>query len=106
METPEKSSKILSCKLIGSELQKHKREVLNALKAKVLERQEVANGYQYTFDGSDELLEQLFQFIKTERACCSFFTFELSVKDNASPALLTITGPDGAKEFITAALNL
>ncbi len=106
MQGLETKDKKVACKLTSPELQKRKKEVLASLKAKVVEKEEVANGYQYKFDGSNELLDELVQFIKTERACCNFFTFQLTIEDNASPVVLTISGPDGAKEFIESEMGL
>ncbi len=75
------------------------------LSVNVLERKEVANGYQYFFKGSDNMLDDLITFVKTERACCDFFTFKLSVEDEATNVVLTITGPKGAKEFINTEME-
>ena len=87
-------------------MKKYKAEVIALLKANVLERKELANGYRYSFNGSDQTLDDLIAFIKAERACCSFFTFHLSVEDEASNVTLAITGPEGTKEFINAEMDL
>jgi hypothetical protein len=50
------------------------------LKALVIGRNELANGYGYEFDATDEILDKLNAFIKTERLCCDFFTFQLTVE--------------------------
>ena len=101
-----KQDKVVSCKLTSPELQKRKAEVIALLKANVLERKEVTNGYQYSFKGFDKILDDLVSFIKTERACCDFFTFKLAIEDEATNVLLTITGPKGAREFINAEMEL
>jgi hypothetical protein len=44
-------------------------------------------------------------FIKTERQCCDFFTFGLSVP-KYNYIWLNITGPAGAKDFIRVELEL
>jgi hypothetical protein len=101
-----KKSKVVACKLTSPEMQKRKAEVLAVLKLKVIDRQELANGYKYQFEGSDTLLDQVIAFIKSERACCDFFTFDLSVSDKQSNIWLSITGPEGAKEFIKMEMDL
>jgi hypothetical protein len=98
--------KVVACKLTSPEMQKRKQEVLAVLKSKVLARQDLANGYKYKFAGSDDLLDQVITFIKSERACCDFFTFDLSVSDNQSYLWLSITGQDGAKDFIKTEMDL
>ena len=101
-----RKDKAVACKLTSPELQKRKAEVIASLKSKVVERKELENGYQYSFKGSDEMLDELVSFIKTERACCGFFTFHLSVEDEEANVVLTISGPKGAKEFIDAEIEL
>lgn len=101
-----KESTILSCQLTSDEFRKRKEEVLDVLKAKIVNRQELKNGFKLTFSGSDSTLAELTDFIRTERACCAFLTFSLTVQDRASHILLSITGPKGAKEFIVEEMNL
>ncbi|HEV7329448.1 MAG TPA: hypothetical protein VGN63_00255 [Flavisolibacter sp.] len=99
------ATKVLGCKLTTPELRKRKTEVLSSLKAKMTERIELEDGFQYSFAGSDTILEEIIQFIKTERACCTFFSFQVIVKDEDSPIMLQITGPEGAKQFIVSELE-
>jgi len=98
--------KAVACKLTSVELQKRKQQVLASLKSKVKQKTELSNGYIYRFDGSDTLLVELINFIQTERACCNFFTFQLLIEDAESPVFLTISGPEGAKEFINTEMDL
>jgi hypothetical protein len=101
---PLETMKTVSCKLTTPELQERKMNVIAELKKLVLSRQELANGYRYTFDVSDEILDKLTTFIKTERMCCDFFTFQLTVEENV--ATLTLTGPEGTKEFIEHEIDI
>jgi hypothetical protein len=100
METTKK----LTCKLTTPELQKRKATVIAELKALVLNRQELDNGFSYKFESKDEILDKINVFIKTERMCCDFFTFQLTVEEN--DALLNITGPEGTKEFLKDEVDL
>lgn len=101
-----KKDKVIACKLTSPELQKRKNEVIALLKQHILEHKEITNGYQYTFKGSDNMIDDLVSFIKTERACCSFFSFNLQIEDSESHIQLTITGPEGAREFISSEMGL
>lgn len=96
--------KAIVCKLTTPELQTRKSTVIAELKALVLEKKELFNGYSYSFEGTDENLDRLNTFIKTERMCCDFFTFQLTVDENK--ALLMITGPEGAKKFLHEEVDL
>jgi hypothetical protein len=98
------SPKSITCKLTTPELQKRKATVIADLKTLVLERTELQNGFSYKFNATDTILDNLTEFIKTERMCCDFFTFQLMVEDQT--AFLSITGPNGAKEFLKQEVDL
>ena len=96
----------LTCKLTMPELKQRKETVIKSLKSQILMKKELKNGYSYKFGGTDKMIDELAEFVKTERMCCSFFTFNLSFCGDKSEAILEITGPKGAKEFIKTELEL
>ena len=96
-----KSKPAVVCKLTTPELQERKRTVIAELKALVLERQEFENGVRYKFAGSDKNVDLISSFIKTERMCCSFFTFKFTVADEENYGWLELSGPEGTKQFIS-----
>lgn len=96
----------MACQLTTPELQKRKATILESLRKQVKEKKELANGYAYRFEGSDKMVDELAEFIKTERECCDFFTFNLSVSGDKSEAWLELKGAEGAKEFIASELEL
>lgn len=104
-EQEEHGSVQLSCQLTSVELQKRKTTVLANLKEKMLSKEEIENGYVFKFSGSDELLDELIEFVKTERTCCNFFKFNLSISGDKSETWLELTGPKGAKQFIVTELG-
>lgn len=71
---------------------------------RALERLELPEGYAMRFSQDD--LEAIARFIANERLCCPFLQFELSVKPDAGPLWLQITGPQGAREILEAELRL
>jgi len=81
-------------------LQQRKKTVVAELKNVLLEKIELENGFSYKFNGSDEMLDILNSFIKTERLCCDFFVFNLKISSHDSFAWLELTGPEGVKKFI------
>lgn len=95
----------LSCKLTTPELQQRKRTVISNLKQLLLEKQELANEYSYRFADSDPMIDLVTDFVKTERLCCEFFHFNIAVS-NDNALWLTITGPEGVKNFIATELEL
>jgi hypothetical protein len=100
------SDNTLSCKLSSEELQTRKETVLEDLKKKVIEKKELSNGYSFKFEGSDKVIDELTEFVKTERSCCSFFVFTLSFSGDGKEAWLSLTGPEGTKEMIAEELGL
>lgn len=104
-EAKNKSSKI-TCKLTSPELQKRKETVLASLKKQVLEKKELKNGYAFKFNGTDKIIDELTEFIKTERECCSFFTFNLSISGDKSEVWLELISKDGGKDFINSEMGL
>jgi len=95
----------LSCKLTSGELRERRETVIASLKAQVTQKQELKNGYAFKFPGSDQVLNELNEFIKTERECCDFFTFNLTISGDKSEAWLELTGAEGVKEFISEELG-
>lgn len=104
--TAKNTSLEMSCKLTTPELRQRKETVMANLKRQVTEKRELQNGMAFKFPGTDKVLDELTEFIKTERACCDFFTFALSVSGDKSEAWLELTGAEGVKEFIISELGL
>lgn len=96
----------LTCKLTSPELRVRKETVIKSLKSQCLQKEELTNGYSYKFVGSDKMVDELTEFVKTERACCDFFIFNLSISGDKTEAWLEITGPKGAKDFIRTELEM
>jgi hypothetical protein len=101
-----KTAKEPVCKLTSPELRERKETVIASLRKKVLEKKELSNGYAFKFGGSDEMLDELTTFIKAERQCCDFFTFNLQISGDQSELWLELTGAEGAKDFIRTELEL
>jgi hypothetical protein len=100
------NSKEVSCKLTSDELMQRKATVLESLKKQVLESKELTDGYAFKFPGTDAVVDELTEFIKTERSCCDFFVFGLSISGDKSEIWLNLTGPEGAKEMIKTEMGL
>ena len=94
-----------SCKLTSPELQQRKATVIEHLKKEILETRELNNGYAYKFPGTDQMIDELTAFIKTERECCDFFTFTISAAGDKSVVWLELTGEEGVKDFIKSELE-
>ena len=90
----------IACTLTSEDLRRRKETVLASLRSKIAERTEFEDGYSFVFPGNDAVMDELVEFIKTERECCKFFQFDLSVSGDKSGIQLRLTGPQGVKDFI------
>jgi hypothetical protein len=95
---------LIACKLSTPELQQRKATVIAGMRRQILERSTLEDGIAFKFNGTDQMLDELLAFIKTERACCSFFSFTLSIESHH--VWLTICGPEGVNVFIASGLEL
>ncbi|MFL5766022.1 MAG: hypothetical protein ACJ77K_18905 [Bacteroidia bacterium] len=95
----------VSCKLTSADLQKRRETVLSLLKSKTIEERELPNGYSFRFDNTDEMIDTLTDFVKSERQCCDFFNFTINIKNDGT-LWFDLTGPQGAKEMIGSELGL
>jgi hypothetical protein len=96
----------LTCKLTSPELQRRRETVIASLKTKLEEKKELKNGFAFKFPGNDQMVDELTEFIKTERECCDFFTFKLSISGDKNKTWLEMSGPDGVKDFLTRELGM
>lgn len=99
-------SKELSCRLTTPELDQRKATVLASLRKQILEQKELENGYAFKFPGNDKMIDELTEFAKTERNCCDFFTFNISITGDKNFVWMEIVGPKEAKQFIKTELEL
>lgn len=57
------------------------------------------NGYEFLFPYTTQL-SKLAEFISKEKMCCPFLEFTLKIEPNEKPVSLTLTGPEGTREFL------
>lgn len=81
-------------------IETHQLNTANSLISAATEKQEVLDGFVYTFKGDEQTLGKLFNFISYHRTALPLFRFELSIQDLKSSIRLKITGPDGTKEVL------
>ena len=69
-------------------------------------REAVPDGYRLTFAPSSLALREIAAVIDAERQCCRWLRFSLDVASNGGPSVLTLSGPEGAREFLAALFDL
>ena len=65
---------------------------------------ELPDGYTLRFAGDTATFTQLCAFLREERQCCPFFTFELLIAPDLGPLSLSLRGSPAVKAFIRDAL--
>jgi hypothetical protein len=66
--------------------------------------EELDNGHRLTFAATDEAVAIILKTVTSERHCCQFLRFQITVEPGGGPIVLELTGPHGTKEFVAALL--
>lgn len=69
------------------------------------EAQELEEGYAFRHSSEAGLLVALAEYVSLERLCCPFFDFAIEVGHERDEVWLSITGPEGAKGILEAAMG-
>jgi hypothetical protein len=90
------ASPILACNIqaIGAAERPRYRELVSRLRAAILDREELADGYSYSLDSANIKPREVAEWICLERLCCPFLNFELEA------FRLTMRGPEGVKAVL------
>jgi hypothetical protein len=88
--------------MLSAAEREHKDAIGGHLAAARLGIRELPDGYEFQFPGDTATLQQLNDWLATERLCCPFFTFDLHMASEHGPIALRLTGPKGVKAFIKA----
>jgi hypothetical protein len=96
---------VLVCSLTNVEM-KERMKTIEKFKSLIKEKKEIENGMVFQFEGNNKNLEEILDLMKLERQCCSFLTFDLKVQKESKPIQLTISGPEGTKDFLNYELGL
>jgi hypothetical protein len=89
----------LVCRLTPAELEA-RIEDNSPLLTRVRAMRELPDGYRFAFSADPDGIPDLVGFILAERACCPFFTFELTFPAPHQEIWLTVRGREGVKEIV------
>ena len=92
--------------LSPAERKRHFEELGPALLALKTGVRELPNGYGFRFPGDAKTIQVAAEWAAGERACCPFFDIDLQLERDGGPFWLTLTGSEGAKQFIEANVPL
>ncbi len=89
----------LACSLTAAEL-RVRGEESGSLFARALSVHELPDGYSFAFPAGEDDARDLLGFVLAERACCPFFTFELTFASPHQSIQLAVRGREGVKEIV------
>ena len=94
----------LACSLTDVAQRERQQTLQREVFSGVREVRELADGTAVRFPGGGAWVTRLTDFIRFERDCCPFFTFELHCEPRHGPLWLHLRGPAGVKEFVATLL--
>lgn len=95
----------IACSLTTPELRAREQAIQREVLGGLAEVRELPDGYALRFPGDAAWLATLAEFIRFERECCPFFTFELRCEPRQGPLWLQLRGPEGVKGFVGGLLG-
>jgi hypothetical protein len=111
MNTEARSSKnepTVACDLMA--MDSEQRERYQALRRRLSddfqEARELEDGYAFKHSSEADVLVALAEYVSLERLCCPFFDFAIEVEHDGGEIWLRMTGPEGAKALLEAAMEV
>ena len=92
----------IMCSLTPDALRAGRAGLLPGLRELATRAVATEDGYRLTFDTSSDVLAAIARTIDAERQCCRWLQFELTIMADGGPTELTLSGPDGAREFLAS----
>ncbi|MEZ4666459.1 MAG: hypothetical protein R3E39_00830 [Anaerolineae bacterium] len=87
------------------EQREHHGSASKELFADVSKVRETPDGYAFRLPAKSSTLVRVADFITYERLCCPFFAFNVEVEPRGGAIWIGLSGTEGAKAFIVAALG-
>jgi hypothetical protein len=89
----------IACSLSAAD-QRARGEEVAALFGHAVGMQELSDGYGFSFPAETSRAQDLLDFVVFERACCPFFTFDLTFPAPHEVVWLRVRGGEGVKDFV------
>ena len=98
----------IACTLSDEEFRERRTLARQTIIPKILNYRRIKNGLSLAFANAPDTLGNVKEFIRLEKGCCGFLTFELSpVSITSDEAIkLSITGSPNATKFIDIFIGL
>lgn len=103
-DTTEYDDVPVACTLDETETERRRDWVEETLVASIRDVEERADGYEFVFDGDEDVLEAASTFVRREANCCAFAQFRIDVPQGFDEVRLLFAGPDGTKDLLETGL--
>jgi hypothetical protein len=90
----------IACTLDPISLEARRDTLLPGLVREATARSAVPHGLRLIFMPTPEILMAIARVIETERHCCQFLRFQLTIESGNGPIVLEVTGPPGTGAFL------
>jgi hypothetical protein len=91
------------CTLTPETMATRKANLLSGLVGRAEKREDTADGIRFNFPS--DALSAVATTVDAERQCCRFLRFEITVEADGGPIRLSLSGPPGTREFLTALIE-
>jgi len=92
----------IACDLSPDAVRAGRAGLLPGLAERADRRDETQDGYLLTFQASSDVLRAIAATVDAERQCCRWLRFVLTVEPDGGAITLALSGPQGAREFLSA----
>ena len=90
----------IACTLGERELAERREELRRGIVRRITDVRELTDGYSFALPDGDASEAEANAFAQFERECCSFASYDVSRDAADGRVWLTVTGPEGTKEFL------
>jgi hypothetical protein len=94
------------CTLTPDALRARREGLLRELLRRSVGHELLPDGLRLRFASSADTLASIARAVEAERHCCRFLRFTITVEPDEGPMTLDLTGPQGAREFVAALLEM
>jgi hypothetical protein len=91
------------CTLTAGTIATRKADLLPGLVRRAEKREDTPDGIRFRFPS--DALSVLAATIDSERQCCRFLRFEITIEADGGPISLSLSGPPGTREFLDALIE-
>ena len=95
----------VACTLSPEALPTRRQGLIAELTRRAETHEELPSGHRLSFAATDETLSIIVKAVASERHCCPFLRFQITLEPGGGPVALELTGPPGTREFLSALLE-